>query len=119
MPDGFDTMVGQRGATLSGGQRQRIAIARAILRDPAILIFDEAMSQVDADSERRIHDAMEQFVQGRTTFLIAHRFSTVQSAATIVVLQAGKIIDHGTHEELMQRCQLYQHLYRTQLVGDD
>ena len=116
MPDGYETMVGAHGATLSGGQRQRITIARAILRDPAILIFDEAMSQVDGDSERKIHDAMEEFVRGRTTLMIAHRFSTVMAADRIVVMEDGRILDIGPHEELIERCELYQHLYRTQLA---
>jgi ATP-binding cassette, subfamily B, bacterial MsbA len=116
LPDGYETMVGQRGATLSGGQRQRITIARAILRDPAIIIFDEAMSQVDSDSERRIHDAMEEFSEGRTTVLIAHRFATVLSADRIVVIDAGKINDIGPHAELLERCKLYNHLYKTQFV---
>jgi ABC-type multidrug transport system fused ATPase/permease subunit len=116
LPAGYDTMVGERGGTLSGGQRQRIAIARAILRDPAILIFDEATSQVDADSERRIHEAMEKFIEGRTTLLIAHRFATVLQADRIVVINAGRIIDVGTHGELVERCELYRHLYKTQLI---
>jgi len=116
LPDGYDTMVGQRGATLSGGQRQRITIARAILRDPAILIFDEAMSQIDSDSERRIHEAMEEFGKGRTTILIAHRFATVLSADRIVVIDAGKIHDIGPHADLLERCKLYKHLYETQFV---
>jgi ABC-type multidrug transport system fused ATPase/permease subunit len=119
MPDGYDTIVGEHGATLSGGQRQRICIARAILRDPSILIFDEAMSQIDADSERRIHQAMESFVQGRTSLMIAHRFSTVLSADRIVVMEAGRIVDVGRHGELLERCRLYQHLYRTQLQPDE
>ena len=114
--DGYDTMVSERGATLSGGQRQRITIARAILRDPAILIFDEAMSQIDADSERRIHQAMEQFIRGRTCLLVAHRFATVLSADRIAVMNEGRIEDVGTHEELLDRCGLYRHLYRTQFV---
>jgi len=116
LPDGYDTMVGEHGATLSGGQRQRIAIARAILRDPAILIFDEAMSQVDADSERRIHQAMAEFVRGRTALLIAHRFATVLSASRIVVMDGGRVLDVGRHEELLERCELYHHLYHTQFV---
>jgi len=116
MPDGYETMVGEHGATLSGGQKQRISIARAILRDPAIMIFDEAMSQVDAASERRIHQAMQEFVKGRTTFTIAHRFATVLSADRIVVIADGRVNDHGTHDELLQRCELYRHLYNTQFA---
>ncbi len=116
LPDGYDTIVGQRGATLSGGQRQRITIARAILRDPSILIFDEAMSQIDSESEHKIHEAMEEFSQGRTTLLIAHRFATVLSADRIVVIDAGKIRDIGPHAELLERCKLYKHLYDTQFV---
>ena len=116
LPEKYDTMVGEHGATLSGGQRQRIAIARAMLRDPAILIFDEAMSQVDSDSERRIHQVMEEFVKGRTTVMIAHRFATVLAADRIAVLDRGQILDVGTHADLLARCQLYEHLYRTQFV---
>jgi ABC-type multidrug transport system fused ATPase/permease subunit len=116
LPDGYDTMVGEHGATLSGGQKQRIAIARAILRDPAILIFDEAMSQVDADSENRIHQAMSEFAKGRTTLLVAHRFATVLAADHIVVMDRGAIIDTGTHGELLARCELYRNLYQTQFV---
>ncbi len=117
LPDGYDTMVGEHGSTLSGGQKQRISIARAILRDPAILIFDEATSQIDSDSERRIHDAMEEFIKDRTTLMIAHRFATVLQADKIVVMNAGQIEDVGTHAELLDRCALYKHLYNTQL-GD-
>ncbi len=116
LPDGYDTMVGEHGTTLSGGQKQRISIARAILRNPAILIFDEAMSQVDSDSERRIHQAMDAFVKGRTTLMIAHRFATVLSADCIAVMAEGKLVDNGTHDELLKRCELYHHLYRTQFV---
>jgi len=115
-PDGYDTMVGEHGATLSGGQKQRIAIARAILRDPAILIFDEATSQIDADSEHRIHQAMEEFIRDRTALIIAHRFATVLSADRIVVLNEGRIVDIGAHQDLLGRCRLYEHLYRTQFV---
>jgi ABC-type multidrug transport system fused ATPase/permease subunit len=117
LPDGYDTMVGEHGATLSGGQKQRISIARAILRDPAILIFDEATSQIDSDSERRIHEAMDQFVKGRTTLMIAHRFATVLTANRIVVMNAGRVVDVGAHSELLDRCELYHHLYKTQFVA--
>lgn len=117
LPAGYDTMVGEHGATLSGGQKQRISIARAILRDPSILIFDEAMSQVDSDSEHRIHEAMQEFVKGRTTLMIAHRFATVLSADRIVVMADGGMVDSGTHNELLNRCELYHHLYRTQFLA--
>jgi ABC-type multidrug transport system fused ATPase/permease subunit len=116
LPNGFDTMVGEYGATLSGGQRQRIALARAILRDPAILILDEAMSQVDSDSERKIHLATAEFIKGRTTFLIAHRFATVLAADSIIVMNGGVVADIGTHQQLLVRCELYGHLYKTQFV---
>ena len=117
LPEGYDTLVGEHGSTLSGGQRQRIAIARAILRDPAILIFDEAMSQVDAHSEQRIHLAMKQFIRGRTALLIAHRLVTVLEAELIVVMSAGTIVDCGRHGELMNRCELYRQLAQSQLAG--
>ncbi|MGA2266697.1 MAG: ABC transporter ATP-binding protein, partial [Phycisphaerae bacterium] len=116
LPDGFNTLVGEYGATLSGGQKQRISIARAILRDPAILIFDEAMSQVDAESENRIHQTLAEFTKGRTTLLIAHRFATVLAADLIVVMNASAIIDSGTHQELLGRCDLYRTLYQTQFL---
>ncbi|MFP4054438.1 MAG: ABC transporter transmembrane domain-containing protein [Phycisphaerae bacterium] len=119
MPDGYETMVGQHGATLSGGQKQRLAIARAILRNPAILIFDEATSQVDADSERRIHQAMEQFMADRTTLMIAHRFQTIMSSDLIVVMNAGRIEATGNHEDLLGTNELYRHLYKTQFVDAD
>lgn len=112
MPNGYDTMVGEHGATLSGGQKQRITIARAILRDPAILIFDEATSQIDPDSEQRIHQTIKEFVRGRTTLMIAHRFTTILSADRIVVMDEGRIIDQGAHGELLRRCALYGRLFK-------
>ena len=116
LPQGYDTEIGEHGTGLSGGQLQRIVIARAILKDPTILIFDEATSQVDADSEAKIHKAIEQVMQNRTTFIIAHRFSTVISADVIVVMDDGRIVAQGQHDELIQTCRLYQSLYETQLV---
>jgi ABC-type multidrug transport system fused ATPase/permease subunit len=116
LPDGYDTLIGEQGAGLSGGQLQRIVIARAILKNPAILIFDEATSQVDADSEAKIHKALEEIMQDRTTFIIAHRFSTVIAADIIVVMDQGRIVAIGEHKELMTDCTLYQSLYETQLL---
>lgn len=116
MPDGYNTVIGEHSTGLSGGQLQRIIIARAILKNPAILIFDEATSQVDADSEAKIHQAIEESTRGRTTFIIAHRFSTVVSADVIVVMNGGRIIARGQHEQLMRTCPVYQRLYETQLI---
>jgi ABC-type multidrug transport system fused ATPase/permease subunit len=116
IPNGYDTVIGEHSTGLSGGQLQRIIIARAILKNPAILIFDEATSQVDADSEAKIHQAIEESTRGRTTFLIAHRFSTVISADVIVVMNAGRIIAQGQHEQLIRTCSVYQRLYETQLI---
>ncbi len=107
---GYDTNVGQGGKLLSGGQRQRIALARAILRDPEILILDEATSQVDIESEQLIHQALQEFTAGRTTIMITHRLSTLSLADHIIVMDAGRIMDSGTHEELIDRCPLYRRL---------
>jgi len=116
LPKGYETMIGEQGVGLSGGQLQRIVIARAILKNPAILIFDEATSQIDAESEAKIHEAIEEIMRERTTFIIAHRFSTVIAADVIVVMNEGRIIAQGQHEELMQTCPVYQGLYETQLI---
>lgn len=118
LPDGYDTMIGEQGAGLSGGQLQRIVIARAILKNPAILIFDEATSQIDADSEAKIHKAIEEVMHDRTSFVIAHRFSTVITADIIIVMDDGQIIAQGRHEQLMKTCPLYHSLYETQLLKE-
>ena len=102
LPDGYDTLVGERGLTLSGGQRQRVAIARALVADPRILILDDATSSVDATTEAEIKDALREVMEGRTTFVIAHRLSTIALADEIVVLEEGEIVARGTHEELLE-----------------
>jgi len=110
LPDGYGTMVGERGLTLSGGQRQRIAIARALLADPRILILDDATSSVDARTEAEIRRGLDEALAGRTTFIVAHRLSTISLADEVVVLDGGRIVDRGTHEELLDRCPLYREI---------
>ncbi len=117
LPNGYDTILGEYGITLSGGERQRLAIARAILKDAPVIIFDEATSQVDAESEQKIQDAMQRFMEGRTALVIAHRFSTINSADKIVVMDRGKILAYGSHTELIKTSTLYQALYQTQIEG--
>jgi len=112
LPEGLETLVGERGGLLSGGQRQRISIARALLRRPKILILDEATSSLDNESERLVQEAMDRLMAGRTVFVIAHRLSTVQNSDKIVVMKGGNIVEEGTHEELLARDTLYRRLYR-------
>ncbi|MFN3681852.1 MAG: lipid A export permease/ATP-binding protein MsbA [Nitrospira sp.] len=114
LPQGYDTVIGERGVKLSGGERQRLAIARAILRDPPLLILDEATSALDTESERMVQLALANLMKNRTTLVIAHRLSTVQNADRIVVLNRGSIVEMGTHEELLRRRGLYHRLYTMQ-----
>jgi ABC-type multidrug transport system fused ATPase/permease subunit len=117
LPEGLDTLVGERGVKLSAGQKQRLAIARALLRDPRILILDEPTSALDARSESLLQSALDNLMRGRTTFVIAHRLATVQRADKILVLDGGRIVEHGTHVELLARRGLYRELFELQFGG--
>lgn len=117
LPDGYETLVGERGVKLSGGQRQRLALARTMLKDPAILVLDEATSAVDTETEALIQDRLAEFAADRTTFVIAHRLSTVRTADRILVLDDGQVVEDGTHEGLLERDGLYANFWRVQ-TGD-
>jgi ATP-binding cassette subfamily B protein len=111
LPEGYDTVIGERGVTLSGGQRQRLAIARALLTDPAILVLDDSTSAIDSATEDQIQRAIHRVLVGRTTFLITHRLSQIRWADRVLVLRKGEVVDYGTHDELMLRCNLYQRIF--------
>ncbi|HKJ28332.1 MAG TPA: ATP-binding cassette domain-containing protein, partial [Anaerolineales bacterium] len=117
LPNGFDTVVGERGYRLSGGEKQRLAIARVVLKDPRILILDEATSHLDSTSEALIQAALEPLMKGRTSLVIAHRLSTILAADVILVLAEGRLVEQGTHDELLAAGGLYAELYETQFRG--
>ena len=116
LPQGYDTVVGERGATLSGGQRQRLAIARTLLLNPPVLILDDSTSSVDVETEALIRKALIQVMEHRTTFIIAHRVSSVMEADVILVLNDGEIVEQGTHQELISRKGFYKQIYELQLL---
>jgi ABC-type multidrug transport system fused ATPase/permease subunit len=118
LPDGYDALLGERGVNLSGGQRQRLTIARAILTDPRILILDDSLSFVDANTEREIQIAIDEAMEGRTCFIIAQRLSTIKNANRIMVLNDGEIIEFGTHEQLLARNGVYRRIYETQFLEE-
>jgi ATP-binding cassette subfamily B protein len=118
LPDGYDTVVGERGYRLSGGEKQRVALARVILKDPRILVLDEATAHLDSESERLIQAALERVMEGRTSIVIAHRLSTILAADQILVFDRGELVERGTHEELLARAGLYHRLYETQFRLD-
>jgi ATP-binding cassette subfamily B protein len=118
LPDRYDTIVGERGYRLSGGEKQRIALARVILKDPRILVLDEATSSLDSESESLIQDALKRVMAGRTNIVIAHRLSTILAADLILVMDRGKIIERGTHSQLLAMGGLYCQLYETQFRGE-
>ena len=115
LPDGYDSLVGERGQSLSGGERQRISIARALLIDPRILILDEATSSVDTETEQQIQQALENLIRGRTTIAIAHRLSTLRRADRLVVIENGRIVEIGKHDELLEAGGSYARLHRAQM----
>jgi subfamily B ATP-binding cassette protein MsbA len=115
MPNGYDTVIGERGVKISGGQRQRLSIARALLKNPQIMIFDEATSALDNESELLVQEAIERLMVNRTTFVIAHRLSTIRNANRIIVLDRGRIVQYGTHDDLIQNEKgLYRKFYEMQ-----
>ena len=119
LPEGYNTLVGERGVTLSGGQKQRMAIARTLLQDPSILILDDSTSSVDAQTESLIQAALEEVMKDRTTFIIANRVSSLKKADLILVMKDGEVVERGTHQELIARDGLYSDIYRLQLFAEE
>ena len=117
LESGYETMIGQSGRSLSGGQRQRICLARAILKNPPVLILDEATSQIDPESENLIHQTLREFIRNRTTIMISHRLSTLDLVDQIVLMKNGNVVDHGAHAELLTRCPEYQRMRNGYLEG--
>ena len=119
LPEGLDTLIGEQGVRLSGGERQRLAIARALLKDPPILILDEATSSLDSESEREVQQALDRLIAGRTTLVIAHRLSTVRNADRIIAMEDGRIVEIGSHAELLAADGLYRRLYEMQFAREE
>ena len=117
LPDGYETIIGERGVTLSGGQRQRLSIARALLADPLIVVFDDALSSVDIKTERKIQEALKALLKNRTTIFITQRLSTIKFTDWILIMDKGRIVEQGTHKELLSKNGIYKQLFETQVDG--